>query len=104
MNKPIFVATLSAQFKITARWRDNNAKRFAHDIRNADAAQRLLDLATQIDISDDTWTRLAPLVQDDAACLSAISETNRLVGFKEKPADFSAWLKNLHANLTRGAA
>lgn len=104
MNKPIFLSSLSAQFKITAKWRENNAKRFAHDIRNAEAAQRLGDLATQIDIPDDTWTGLAPLVQDDATCLSAISETNRLVGFKEKPADFKAWLQNLQATLIRGAA
>lgn len=101
-NKPIFVSTLSAQFKITAKWRDNNAKRFPHDIRNADAAKRLLDLESKIQISDDAWKRIAPLVQNDAACLSAISETNRLVGFKEKPADFAAWLENLHTNLTRG--
>jgi len=100
-NKHIFVSTLSAQFKITAKWRDNNAKRFAHDIRNAESARRLLELESEIDISDDAWTRFAPLVQDDAAFLSAISETNRLVGFKEKPADFAAWLENLHANLTR---
>lgn len=102
-NKSIFVSTLSAQFKITAKWRDNNAKRFSHDIRNAESSRRLLELESEIDISDDTWTRLAPLVQDDAICLSAISETNRLVGFKEKPADFAAWLENLHCNLTRGA-
>ena len=100
-NKPIFVSTLSTQFKVTAKWRDNNAKRFAHDIRNADAAKRLLDLESPIHVSDDEWTRFAPLVQNGAACLCAISETNRLVGFKEKPVDFSAWLENLHCNLTR---
>ncbi|KJC53472.1 hypothetical protein UB31_08655 [Bradyrhizobium sp. LTSP849] len=100
-NKPIFVSTLSTQFKVTAKWRDNNAKRFAHDIRNADAAKRLLELESAIRVSDDEWTRFAPLVQDDAACLSAISETNRLVGFKEKPSDFTAWLESLHCSLTR---
>lgn len=100
-NKHIFVSTLSAQFKITARWRGNNAKRFSHDRRNADAEQRLLDLASQVNVSDDDWTRFAPLVQDDATCLSAISETNRFVGFKTSPVDFSAWLESLHTNLTR---
>jgi hypothetical protein len=61
-NKPIFVSTLSAQFKITAEWRDNNARRYGHDARNAEAARRLLELESEIDISDDTWTRLAPSV------------------------------------------
>jgi hypothetical protein len=100
-NKPIFVSALSNQFKISGKWRGNNAKRFAHDPRNADAAKRLLDLVSQIYISDDTWTQFAPLLQDDAACLSAISETNRDVGFRTHPADFAAWVENLHSNLTR---
>jgi hypothetical protein len=100
-NKPVFEKTLSVQMKITSKWRDNNSKRYAHDIRNADAAQRLLDLESQIRISDETWTRIAPLVEDDAACLSAISETNRLVGFKEHPADFSAWLESFYTILSR---
>ncbi|MCK1313702.1 hypothetical protein [Bradyrhizobium sp. 23] len=100
-NKPVFVSTLSAQFKVTSKWRDNNSKRFAHDPRNADAAKRLLDLESQIHISDETWVQIAPLVQDDASCLSAISETNRLVGFKERPADFSAWLESFCTILSR---
>jgi hypothetical protein len=100
-NKPVFVSTLSAQFKITSKWRDNNSIRFRHDVRNADAAKRLLDLESGIHISDETWNRIAPLVQDDATCLFAISETNRLVGFKELPADFSAWLESFCAILSR---
>jgi hypothetical protein len=100
-NKPVFTSTLSAQFKLSSNWRDNNSKRFAHDIRNADAAKRLLDLESQIHVTDETWNRIAPLVQDDGVCLSAISETNRLVGFKERPADFSAWLESFCIILSR---
>jgi hypothetical protein len=100
-NKHVFASTSSAQFKVTAKWRDNNSKRFAHDPRNADAANRLLGLESQIHISDETWTRVAPLVQDDAACMSAFSEANRLVGFKEHPADFSAWLESFCTILAR---
>ncbi len=99
-NKSSFLSTVSSQYKITAKWRDNNAKRFAHDIQKADAAKRLLDLESQIHISDEAWNRMAPLVQDDAACLSAISETNRLVGFKEMPADFAAWLETFCTTLS----
>jgi hypothetical protein len=94
MNKPIFEKTVSVQMKITAKWRNNNAIRFAHDLRNAEAGKRLLDLESQIHIPDEAWNRIEPLVQDDAASLSAISETNRLVGFKELPADFPAWLES----------
>jgi hypothetical protein len=101
MNKPVFLSTLSTQYKITAKWRDNNSIRFAHDGRNADAAKRLLDLESQIDVSEENWNRIAPLVQNDAACLSAISETNRLVGFKELPTDFSAWFENFCVMLSR---
>jgi hypothetical protein len=101
MNKPFFISTISIQYKITARWRYNNSIRFAHDIRNADAAKRPLDLESQIHISDENWNRIAPLVQDDAACLAAISETNRLVGFKELPADFTAWFEIFWVMLLR---
>jgi hypothetical protein len=101
MNKPIFEQTVSVQMKISAKWRNNNSIRYAHDIRNADAAKRLLDLESEIHISDEIWTRIAPLVQDDAACLSAISEANRLVGFKELPTDFGAWLESFYTILSR---
>jgi hypothetical protein len=100
-NKTIFISTASNQFKIAAKWRDRNSTRFAHDARNADAARRLLDLESQIYVSDDTWARIAPLIQNEACCLSAMSETNRLVGFKELPADFPAWLETFCNILTR---
>jgi hypothetical protein len=100
LNNKIFIATLSEQFRISSNWRDGKAKRFGHDGRNAEASERLLELASEIIIPDDVWESLEPLVADPA-CLAAISETNRDVGFRKHPRDFADWLQNLHSNLTR---
>jgi hypothetical protein len=97
-NKTIFASTLSDQFKISSRWRKAQAKRLTHDARNAEASQRLLELESQIVISDNVWEQLAPLFSDPV-CLAAISDTNRDVAFRKNPRDFAAWLENLHANL-----
>jgi len=97
-NKTEFATTLSDQFRMSANWRGSNAKRYTHDARNAEAAQRLHELELQIVIPDSVWETLAPLVADPV-CLAAISETNRDVGFRKHPKDFSSWLENLHANL-----
>ncbi len=85
---------------MSSNWRDAKAKRFTHDVRNADAAKRLLELESEIAIPDNVWTQLEPLVSDPA-CLAAVSETNRDVAFRKHPRDFAAWLENLHSNLTR---
>jgi hypothetical protein len=98
-NKTVFAGTLSDQFRTSSNWRKAQAKRFTHDTRNAKAAQRLLELQSQIVIPDNVWETLEQLVSD-SACLAAISETNRDVGFRKHPADFAAWLENLHSNLT----
>lgn len=99
-NKSIFESTLSNQFRISSGWRGKNAKRYGHDQRNAEAERRLLELESQINISDSAWERLGPLVAGPT-CLAAISETNRDVGFRTYPANFAAWLEHLHTNLTR---
>jgi hypothetical protein len=101
-NKTDFTAALSYQFRISENWRTGNAKRYAHDGRNAESAKRLRELQSQIAITDEVWNHLKPLVSTPA-CLAAISETNRDVGFRTNPRDFTAWLENLHTNLTRGA-
>jgi hypothetical protein len=98
-KKDDFTATLSDQFRISANWRKAQAKRFIHDARNAEAAQRLLQLESEISIPDDVWRRLEPVISEPS-CLSAISETNRAVGFRKHPRDFAAWLENLYINLT----
>jgi hypothetical protein len=99
-NKTNFTAALSHQFRISENWRNGNTKRYAHDSRNAEAAKRLRELQSQIVITDEIWNHLQPLASGPA-CLAAISETNRDVGFRTHPADFTAWLENLHFNLTR---
>lgn len=100
-NKLNFSAALSNQIRTSARWRDSNASRFKQDHRNAAAAKRLRELDSQIAVSDEDWSKLAPLLVDQS-CLAAISETNRDVGFRTYPVDFADWLKNLHSNLARG--
>src|SRR6267378_2390332 len=102
-NKTIFASTLSDQFKISSRWRKAQAKRLTHDARNAEASQRLLELESQIVISDNVWEQLAPLISDPV-CLAAISDTNRDVAFRKNPRDFAAWLENLHANSSIGTS
>jgi len=99
-NKTEFATTLSDQFRMSANWRTTNAKRYTHDGRNSEAAKRLLELESQIVIQDEVWEHLRPLLADPA-CLAVISETNRDVAFRTQPADFTAWLENLHSNLTR---
>ena len=99
-NRNDFTKTLSQQFRMSAKWRKSNAKRY-NDDRNLEAAKRLLELESQIVIQDEVWEHLKPLVSGPPS-LAAISQTNREVGFKRHPADFTAWLENLHAELTRG--
>lgn len=99
-NKTEFSKTLSDQFRMSSNWRAANARRYG-DERASDAAKRLLELESQITIRDEVWEHLKPLVSGPPS-LAAISQTNREVGFKRHPADFTAWLENLHANLTRG--
>ena len=99
-NKENFEASVSKQILVSADWRDRQLQRFPDDDRNTKARARLLELESQIDISDDAWQELEPIVQGNKF-LTAISETNRDVGFRTHPADFTAWLENLHSNLTR---
>jgi hypothetical protein len=100
-NKHEFVETLYDQFRVSEKWRKTNAKRYSQDPRNAEAAKRLLELKSQIFISDENWERFRPLVSGPT-CLEDISLTNREVGFKRHPATFADWLENLHSNLVRG--
>ena len=99
-NKSIFAATLSDQFRISAKWRTAQAKRYSYDARNATAAQRLLELDAEIDIPDHAWEQIQPLVSDPA-CLAVVSETMRDVAFRKHPASFVEWLEIFRANLTR---
>jgi hypothetical protein len=99
-SKASFEDFISQQILVSADWRTRQLERFPEDARNEKARARLLKLESEIDISDDKWEQLEPLVQDNK-CLTAISETNRAVSFRTYPADFPAWLSNLQSNLTR---
>jgi hypothetical protein len=72
-NKTNFEPVLSYQFRTSSNWRNAQGKRFKHDPRNAEAAKRLLELKSQIVVSDENWTRIALLVEDDAGCLTSIA-------------------------------
>jgi hypothetical protein len=60
----------------------------------------MCELESQIDIPDDVWEDIAHLVSDRKASLAAMSQTNREIGFKRHPRDFSAWLQSFILNLT----
>ena len=97
-NKIVFSSALSVQFRISSKWRASQAMRFKHDARNSAAAERLIELESQIHITDEAWTQLEPFLSD-STCLAAISDTNRDVEFRVFPRDFSAWLDQLCTNL-----
>lgn len=99
-NKNDFSKTLAYQFRITAKWRAAQAKRFPHDPRNAEASLRLLGLQSEINIPDDVWEQIEPLVSDPA-CLAVVSDSMRDVSFRKNPASFAEWLKNFRADLAR---
>jgi hypothetical protein len=99
-NKEHFDAFISEQSLACANWRDRQLQRFPEDARNSKAKARLLALESEIDISDAKWKQLEPLIQGNKF-LTAISETNRDVGFRTYPLNFTAWLEHLHSNLSR---
>jgi hypothetical protein len=101
-SKEDFSYYLSNRFIGSSAWRRIKAKTFPDDPRNARAAQGLLELESQIEILDDVWEKLEPFYNEsDSHFLAAVTDTNRDIGFKKNPRDFSAWLENLHSNLTR---
>jgi hypothetical protein len=84
-------------------WRQTKQKDFPNDPRNGRAAQRWLELESQIEIPDHLWEKIKPHYDETSSnFLVAVTDTNREVGFKRHPRDFAAWLENLHTNLTRG--
>ena len=99
-NKEHFDASISEQILSCADWRERQLQRFPDDARNSKAKAQLLKLESEIDISDSNWEQLEPIIQGNKF-LTAISETNRDVGFRTYPLNFTAWLDYLHSNLTR---
>ncbi|MBR1204489.1 MULTISPECIES: hypothetical protein [unclassified Bradyrhizobium] len=92
----------SNRFIGTSSWRQVKQKNFPQDPRNDRAAQRLLELESQIEITDQMWERIAPFYNEsDSHFLAAVTDANRDVCFRTHPATFAAWFDNLHTNLTR---
>jgi hypothetical protein len=101
-SKEDFSHYISNRFISSSAWRRIKAKNFPDDPRNTKAAQRLLELESQIEIPDDVWDKIAPYYNEsDSHFLAAVTDTNRDVGFRRHPRDFSAWLENLLSILTR---
>jgi hypothetical protein len=100
--KEDFSHYVSNRFISSSAWRQVKHKNFPDDPRNSRAAQRLLELESQIKIPDNVWEKIAPYYNEsDRHFLAAVTDTNRDVGFRRHPRDFSEWLENLHDNLTR---
>ena len=90
----------ATHFRKNASWRIGNAIKFPSDGRNALAAEHLLELKSNIEISDAMWVKLSPHYNETDACwCAAVSETNGHVGFRQHPRDFAAWVDNLLSNL-----
>ena len=91
---------LATRFRTNASWRIGNAIKFPSDGRNALAAELLLELKSNIEISDAMWDRLSPHYNEtDARWCAAVSKTNGDVGFRKHPRDFAGWAENLLSNL-----
>lgn len=98
-TKEDFSHCISTGFFRSSAWRHLKKRAFPGDARNERAANRLLELESQIEVSDDQWKRFEPHCREQNL-LAAITDTNRDVCFRTYPRDFAAWLENLHANLT----
>jgi hypothetical protein len=78
-------------------WRKQQAIRFPDDPRNAVAAQRLGDLASQADdISDDIWNHISPYFDPkNSHYYEAVSRACRAVGFRTNPRNFDDFAQTI---------
>jgi hypothetical protein len=101
-NKEDCVHYFAGRFRSNSAWRTSQSIKFPDDTRNTQAAQRLLELESDIELSDALWNKVSPYYDEsDSRWLAAVSEANRDVGFRKHPRDFAAWIENLLSNLTR---
>jgi hypothetical protein len=82
-SKQNCIIDLSASVKRTAVWRRGLQAKF-NDSRNGLAAERLDQLATEInDLSDEAWSELSPFYSwSSGKWADAVSQTSRLVSFR----------------------
>jgi hypothetical protein len=101
MNRQDCANYFAVRFRTNANWRMGLASKFVTDSRNVRAATRLLELKTEIKISDAMWDRLSPhFCETDARWCQAVADTNADVGFRQHPRDFSSWVDTLLYRLT----
>jgi hypothetical protein len=83
---------LSNRLRGSSDWRRAQGTKF-NDARNDKASQRLLELESSIEIPDAIWNDIAPYYnENDSRWLAAVSDTNRDIGFRRHPRDFSTSL------------
>src|ERR1035437_5156835 len=81
----------------TAVWRKKTSAQYPSDPRNGRAAECLAELATDAsELSDDAWSQLKPHCGwGSESWREAISQTARLVGFKQKIQELPAFVTTL---------
>jgi hypothetical protein len=101
-NKEDCAHYFATRFRANSVWRKGQFVKFPCDIRNALAAEQLLELKSGIAISDAMWETLSSYYNEaDPHWLAAVSQTNGDVGFRKHPKDFAGWVDNLLSNLAR---
>jgi hypothetical protein len=96
-SKNTFLDHTSYTLGRASNWRRQQAVRFPDDPRNAVAASRLFDLASQADdISDSIWNPLRPFFNPkDSHYSDAVSRSCRDVGFRTNPRDFDDFAQSI---------
>jgi hypothetical protein len=96
-DKNAFLDHTSYTISKGSNWRRQQAIRYPDDPRNAAAAQRLAELASQADdISDLIWNPLKPFFNPkDSHYTDALSRACRDVGFRTFPRDFDDFAQTI---------
>lgn len=99
-NKQDCAHYFATRFSTNSTWRIGQFIKFPSDARNELAVQQLLELKSEIAISDAMWDKLSPHYNEtDARWCAAVSKANGDVGFRKHPRDFAGWVENLLSNL-----
>jgi hypothetical protein len=92
---------LSNRFISASAWRRVKDKNFPDDPRNLRSAQQLLQMESELEISEAMWLRLKPYYTEDSNRFKdAVTIAMRGLGFRIHPVDSSEWLETLYDILT----
>jgi hypothetical protein len=96
-NKNTFFDHTNYSLSKGSNWRRLQMIRYPDDPRNAIAAERLFDLASQADdINDSIWNSLRPYFNPkDTHYSDAVSRACRDVGFRTNPRDFDEFAQTI---------